>query len=67
VQKVTSISVTLALSSPQLSKYEALLDQSFHRDLMLLLKLKEVAPVPEREDRRPLKSERGLIEGGGIV
>lgn len=67
MQKVTSISVTLALSSPQLSKYEALLDQSFHRDLMLLMKLKEIAPVPDREDGRPPKSERGLIEGGSIV
>ncbi len=70
VQKTTFISGSIplqCLSSPDTLRYEALLDQGFHRDLILLQKLKEMAPVPDPEDRRPMKSERGLIEGGSIV
>jgi hypothetical protein len=48
-------------------RYEALLDQGFHRDLILLQKLKEAPLLPEPEDKKSLKSEHGLIEGGSIV
>ena len=48
-------------------RYEALLEQGFHRDLILLQKLKEMAPVPAAGDRKSLKPERGLIEGESIV
>jgi len=61
------ISVTFPLEchlSADVLRYEALLDQGFHRDLILLQKLKEMAPVSDTRGRRPLKSERGLIEGG---
>jgi hypothetical protein len=67
LQKPTSISVTFPLEchlSADVLRYEALLDQGFHRDLILLQKLKEMAPVSDTRGRRPLKSERGLIEGG---
>ncbi len=70
MQKTTPISVSIplqCLSSPDTLRYEALLDQGFHRDLILLQKLKEMAPVPDPEDRRPAKREHGLIEGGSIV
>jgi hypothetical protein len=70
LQKPTSISVTIplqCLSSPDVLRYEALLDQGFHRDLILLQKLKEMAPVPDTGGKRPLKSERGLIEGSSVV
>ena len=70
LQKPTSISVRIpleCLSSPNVLRYEALLDQGFHRDLILLQKLKEIAPVPNTGSRKPLKSESGLIEGSSIV
>ena len=69
-QKPTSITVGLplaCLSSPDVLRYEALLDQGFHRDLILLQKLKEMAPVPDTGGRSPLKSEGRLIDGGSIV
>ena len=69
-QKPTSISVGLplqCLSSPDVLRYEALLDQGFHRDLILLQKLREMAPVPDTGGREPLKSGGRLIEGGSIV
>jgi hypothetical protein len=70
LRKPTSISVSIpleCLSSPDILRYEALLDQGFHRDLILLQKLKEMAPVPNTGGKRALKSERGLIEGSSIV
>ena len=70
VQKTTSISVSIpleCLSSPDTLRYEALLDQGFHRDLILLQKLKEMPPVQDTRDRRPPKLEQGLIEDGSIA
>jgi hypothetical protein len=70
LQKPTSIRVRIPvepLFSPDLLRYEALLDQGFHRDLILLQKLKEMAPVQDAGHGKPLKSERGQIEGGSIV
>ena len=55
-----------AQASGHFLRYEALLDQGFHRDLILLQKLKEMAPLPDAGERKSLKSERGLIEGDGI-
>lgn len=49
--------------SPDALRYEALLDQGFHRDLILLQKLKEMAPIPQTSDRKSLKDQRRLIEG----
>jgi len=69
-QKPTFISVRVPLESPlpaEVLRYEALLDQGFHRDLILLQKLKEMAPAPDTRGGRPLKSEPGLIEGDSIV
>lgn len=70
VQKPTSIRVTIPLQSlfsADVLRYEALLDQGFHRDLILLQKLKEMAPVPDPGDRRPLKSEQEFIESASTV
>ena len=70
VKKPTSISGSIpmeCLSSPDTLRYEALLDQGFHRDLILLQKLKEMAPIPDTADRKSLKPEHGLIEGGSIA
>ena len=70
VQKPTSITVQIpiqGLSSPEILRYEALLDQGFHRDLILLLKLKEIAPVLNTAEKKSLKPERGLIEGGSML
>jgi hypothetical protein len=52
-------------ASPETSlRYEALLDQAFHRDLILLQKLKEDGPlVPTLGSRKSTKSGPGLIEG----
>lgn len=70
VQKTSSI-VTLQtvppLSSPEFFRYEALLDQGFHRDMILLQKLKEMHPVPEPGDRKAVKSEAGIIDGASII
>jgi hypothetical protein len=46
-------------------RYEALLDQGFHRDLILLQKLKETAPVPDTQGKLLPKADHKLIEGGG--
>jgi hypothetical protein len=70
LRKPSSISVSIpleCLSSPDILRYEALLDQGFHRDLILLQKLKEMALVLNTGSRKPLKSEHGMIEGGSIV
>lgn len=70
LQKPTSISVSIplqSLSSPDVLRYEALLDQGFHRDLILLQRLKETPLLPEPDDKKSLKSERGLIERGSTV
>ena len=70
VKRPTSTTVQLpvqALASPDILRYEGLLDQGFHRDLILLMKLKEVAPVPDRADKKLQQPERELIEGGAIV
>jgi hypothetical protein len=66
-QKPTSIKVRIpmeSLSSPDLLRYEALLDQGFHRDLILLQKLKETAPVPNTKGKLPPNADHKLIEGG---
>lgn len=63
VQKPTSIRVQVPVQcpcSPDALRYEALLDQSFHRDLILLQKLKEMAPIPDTSARKSLK-------GGALV
>ena len=62
---VTDFPVKSLLSSNVL-KYEALLDQSFHRDLILLQKLKEMAPVSEPSEPSLLNSEP-LIEDDGTL
>jgi hypothetical protein len=70
VQKSTSIRVEVPVQcpcSPDALRYEALLDQGFHRDLILLQKLKEMAPHPQPADRKSQKGEAALIEGGSIV
>jgi hypothetical protein len=67
-QRPTSMSVRIpleSLSSPDLLRYEALLDHGFHRDLILLQKLKETAPIPNTKGKLPHKADRKLIEGGG--
>jgi len=38
---------------------------SLHRDLILLQKLKETAPVPNTKGKLPPKADHKLIEGGG--
>ena len=53
-----------ALLSPDVLRYEALLDQGFHRDLILLMKLKEVAPGSDRPEKKLQQPERGLIQTG---
>lgn len=68
LQKPTSTSVSLPLQSlysPEVLRYEALLDQGFHRDLILLQKLKETAPVPNTKGKLPPKADHESIEGGG--
>lgn len=64
IDKPKSISVSLPLQcySPNLLRYEALLDQGFHRDLILLEKLKEIAPVPQAKGRSS-KSDRPILDG----
>jgi hypothetical protein len=52
-----------SLSWGNVLRYEALLDQGFHRDLILLQKLKELAPVGALSRRGPQKSNGGLIKG----
>jgi len=50
--------------SANLSRYESLLDQGFHRDLTLLLQLRKVASAaPVLSAKKPPQSDRGLIEG----
>ena len=45
-------------------RYEALLDQALHRDLILLLQLKKAASTaPALDAKKPSKSDRALIEG----
>jgi len=60
-----SISVALPLQcySPNVLRYEALLDQGFHRDLILLEKLKEIALVPETKPRLSPKVAGPVIDG----
>ncbi|MGC2475664.1 MAG: hypothetical protein WA485_15085 [Candidatus Sulfotelmatobacter sp.] len=64
IDKPKSISVSLPLQcySPNLLRYEALLDQGFHRDLILLEKLKEIALVPQAKGRSP-KADRPILDG----
>lgn len=69
VKKPTSLVASVPLQSlfsPEVLRYEAPLDQGFHRDLILLQKLKEMAPLPDAGERKSLKSERELIEGDGM-
>jgi len=50
--------------SSNMLKYEALLDQGFHRDLVLLLEMKKAASAaPASSFKKPPQSERGLLEG----
>lgn len=65
MDKPKSISVPLPLQcySPNLLRYEALLDQGFHRDLILLEKLKEMAVIPEAKGRLSPKADRPIIDG----
>jgi hypothetical protein len=68
-QKSTSVSANTpikCLSSPDLLRYEALLDQSFHRDMILLQKLKEMVPIPNQHEPKPGYSER-IIEDDGTL
>jgi len=52
------------LWSTTLLRYESLLDQGFHRDLILLLQLKKAASAaPALSAKKPPKFDRGLIEG----
>lgn len=60
--KSISVSLPLQCYSPNILRYEALLDQGFHRDLILLEKLKEIAPVPQAKGRSP-KPERPILDG----
>ena len=67
VKEVHVLANSLPFQSPSwgnVLRYEALLDQGFHRDLMLLQKLKELAPVgPDLSRRSAQKSNGGLIKG----
>jgi hypothetical protein len=67
-KRVRVIAESMALQSnvsANAMRYEALLDQGFHRDLILLQKLKETAPVPNTKRKLPQKADDKLIEGGG--
>jgi hypothetical protein len=69
-EKPTSITIQFpiqSLVSPEVLRYEALLDQGFQRDLILLLKLKEIASGADREEKAARKPERKLIEGASSV
>jgi len=44
-------------------RYEGQLDQSFHRDLILLLQLKKMAPAPALAPKKPPQSDRSLVAG----
>lgn len=48
-------------------RYEALLDQGFHRDLILLQKLKEAALVPEAKGSLSAKADRTIIDGDASI
>jgi len=61
--KSISVSLPLQCHSPNLLRYEALLDQGFHRDLILLGKLKEIAPVPEAKSKLSPKADRPISDG----
>jgi hypothetical protein len=66
-KKVRVIAESMALQSnlsANAMRYEALLDQGFHRDLILLQKLKETAPDPNTQGKLPQKANHKLIEGG---
>jgi len=65
-KRVRVIAETMALqssASANVYRYEALLDQGFHRDLILLQKLKETAPVPNTNGKLP-RADHKLIESG---
>lgn len=50
--------------SGEVLRYEALLDQALHRDLILLMQLKKAASAAlALGAKKPLKSDGGLIEG----
>lgn len=51
------------LYSSNLLRYESLLDQTFHRDLMLLQELKEVAVVTAGLNGKDRKTAPPLLEG----
>lgn len=62
--------IVIALSLPlqgfstgNILRYEALLDQALHRDLILLQQLKKTAAAAALGPTIPQKSHRGLIEG----
>jgi len=59
--------VLQAQASGHVLRYEALLDQGFHRDLILLQKLKEIAPVPDAGNKKSLKPGGPPIEGDSSI
>ena len=66
-KRVRVIAESMALQSnlsANAMRYEALLDQGFHRDLILLQKLKETAFIPNMKGKLPPKANHNLIEGG---
>lgn len=56
-----------ASASGHILRYEALLDQGFHRDLILLQKLKETASLPDEKKGPTPKADHKLIEGSSVV
>ena len=67
VHVAADLLVLQANASAYILRYEALLDQGFHRDLILLQKLKEMAPVADMGNRKLPKPQRELIEDGHTV
>jgi hypothetical protein len=66
-KRVRVIAESMALQSnlsANVMRYEALLDQGFHRDLILLQKLKETSPVPNTKGKLPPNTDHKLIQGG---
>lgn len=61
--KSISVSLPVQCYSANVLRYEALLDQGFHRDLILLEKLKEIPPVSGGKRPLPPKADRPIIDG----
>ena len=56
-----------AVWSGNVLRYEALIDQALHRDLILLQKLKELAPPAAIATGKLPKNNHGVIEGDTII